>query len=151
MALFSDNKYTYILDKNGKPKLCTEADIWARKYETQERRLAYDELLFGVQRFVVSTVFLGMDHNLTGSGLPVLFETMVFVLEGDMTALDEYTRRYTSKAEALRGHKQTMRMVKLSFVTASNKFEKKNAPKTAPHRMMLLKQSRPLPSADDDK
>lgn len=50
--------------------------------------------------FDVSTVWLGIDHGF-GSGLPVIFETMVFA-EG--SSLDESCDRYTSLADAEAGH-----------------------------------------------
>lgn len=48
---------------------------------------------------VVSTVFLGCDHNWSGEGPPVLFETMVFG-----GPLDEEQVRYCTLAEARAGH-----------------------------------------------
>lgn len=47
----------------------------------------------------VSTVFLGMDHNVYTEGPPVLWETMVFG-----GSLDEEQERYTSESAALEGH-----------------------------------------------
>ena len=55
----------------------------------------------------VSTVFLMLDHG-WGGGEPVLWETMVF--GGSFTdALDEYTRRYTSYADAVKGHEEVVK------------------------------------------
>jgi hypothetical protein len=53
-------------------------------------------------------VFLSLDHNWSRSGLPVLWETMVFEIQdgGARTALEDYTRRYTSKLDALEGHRE---------------------------------------------
>lgn len=48
----------------------------------------------------VSTVFLALDHNFTGSGAPILWETMIFPM-GSM--IEEYCARYTSYKEAVRG------------------------------------------------
>lgn len=47
----------------------------------------------------VSTVFLGLDHNFTGKGPPILFETMVFG-----GTLEEMGQRYHTEEEALKGH-----------------------------------------------
>jgi len=47
---------------------------------------------------MVSTIFLGLDHNLLRDGTPILFETMVF--DGDKR--DQY--RYFTWDEALAGH-----------------------------------------------
>jgi hypothetical protein len=51
---------------------------WARWSEDNDRRVAVSRVL---DIAVVSTVFLGTDHNFfrfTGYGKPLLFETMVF-------------------------------------------------------------------------
>jgi len=50
----------------------------------------------------VSTVWLGMDYGFN-ERKPVIFETMVFLKGGYM---DEYCERYTTKKEALAGHKR---------------------------------------------
>jgi hypothetical protein len=52
--------------------------------------------------FTVSTVFLGIDHNMTGEGSPVLWETMVF----DENRNGVFQERYTSADQARRGHEQ---------------------------------------------
>ena len=48
---------------------------------------------------MVSTVFLGLDHNYSPFGPPVLWESLVFggPLDGEMD-------RYSSRAQALAGH-----------------------------------------------
>lgn len=55
-----------------------------------------------VDELNVSTVALGLDHNFTGSGDPLIFETMVFY-QGKATF---YQERYSTYEEALEGHKQ---------------------------------------------
>jgi hypothetical protein len=55
----------------------------------------------------VSTVFLSLDHRISGEGKPILFETMVFGGEFDL-----YQRRYTSYKEAEWGHEIICKMVK---------------------------------------
>lgn len=47
---------------------------WARKFGSCDRVVAQTEIEGGV----ISTVFLGLDHN-WGAGPPLLFETMVFI------------------------------------------------------------------------
>ena len=57
----------------------------------------------------ISTVFLSMDHGLSGligDGTPVLFETMVFGGEHD-----DYQERYHTYDEAEEGHKRIVEMV----------------------------------------
>ena len=50
--------------------------------------------------FLVSTVFLGIDHNFYGDGPPLLFETMVF----HDNLVDLFCDRYSTAAAARIGH-----------------------------------------------
>ena len=50
----------------------------------------------------VSTVWLGLDHNYTGNGLPLIFETMVFQNHSNLSELD--VERYSTIKEARMGH-----------------------------------------------
>jgi len=68
-------------------------EVWG---EGDGRRVAFTEVAPGVE---VSTVFLGIDHNHTGKGPPVLFETMTF---DDYGGGDQW--RYSTWAEAVAGH-----------------------------------------------
>lgn len=61
----------------------------------------------------VSTVHLVLDHSFTGTGPPVLFETMVFGppdAEGVPEALHQ--QRYCTEPEALAGHDQVVAWVR---------------------------------------
>ena len=53
----------------------------------------------------VSTVFLGIDHNFSIDGPPLLFETMVF---GPDDGGEEGCWRYATVAEAITGHKNVV-------------------------------------------
>ncbi len=55
---------------------------------------------------MVSTVFLGIDHNFTFRGPPILFETLVFGGEHD-----GLMQRYATWDEAALGHKEVVREV----------------------------------------
>lgn len=55
----------------------------------------------------VSTVFLGLDHNLYGAGDPVLWETMIFGGSEDM-----YQERATTQEEALEHHNVAVALAK---------------------------------------
>ncbi len=62
----------YVL--NGRePEPVDDIQEWAKRFEYDERHIGHDE----VGDWIISTVFLGLDHNL-GHGPPLLFETMVF-------------------------------------------------------------------------
>ena len=58
-----------------------------------------------IKDVLVSTVFLGLDHNFTTDGPPILFETMAFD-EGICTGESVlYENRYSTWDEAEAGHK----------------------------------------------
>lgn len=94
----------YILDDDGRPVPCPDTVQWGHWMERAKRdRITVvaqdrDEGPDGVE-VLVSTVFLGMDHNFSDKGPPVLWETLVF---GGPLA-DEQDR-YTSRSAALAGH-----------------------------------------------
>jgi len=52
----------------------------------------------------VSTVWIGLDHNFSPSGKPLIFETMVFPKKGDFSDLD--CERYSTEAQAKKGHEK---------------------------------------------
>jgi hypothetical protein len=54
----------------------------------------------------VSTTFLSLDHNFSGVGPPIVYETMIFG-----PVLTEYQERYCTWAEAERGHAEMCRRV----------------------------------------
>lgn len=101
MFKFHDDAYRgprhYILDENGAPML-VDMLTWAQWLQSHhtDRVVARTDVTPGV---CVSTVFLGLDHNFSGKGPPLLFETVVF---GGVC--DGYTDRYERRAEAERGH-----------------------------------------------
>lgn len=65
--------------------------------------------------FLISTVWLGIDHNLTGSAPPVIFETMIFYRdeEGETDYGDIYMQRYCTEQEARAGHIEAIKWLKL--------------------------------------
>ncbi|MCF8605126.1 hypothetical protein L5I01_17365 [Gordonia sp. HY442] len=54
----------------------------------------------------VSTVWMGIDHNMTGVGPPLIFETMLFVNDDEDEGDYRHNAlvRYATEEEALRGH-----------------------------------------------
>ena len=95
--------HPYKLNPDGTTEQADDHDktIW------KNRRIDYTE----VGGVGVSTVFLIYDHNYTGSGAPILFETRVF--GGPM---DGECVRYTTKAEAMMGHLDMVLRVKTGEV-----------------------------------
>jgi len=59
----------------------------------------------------VSTIFMCIDHNHSGEGKPVVFETMVFGGK-----FDQDGERYTTYGKALDGHERMVRMVRKGFI-----------------------------------
>ncbi len=108
----------YII-KHGKPVPVRDTivdfiawSMWmADPANVSERQIALDQLPDGT---MVSTVFLGIDHNVSniinpGSSPPILYETMIFV--GKNTQHQQYDhelQRYATKEEALLGHQNML-------------------------------------------
>jgi hypothetical protein len=90
----------YILDAEGQPVPCADLLEWARWFEVGANRIVRQQ---NVGHWLVSTVFLGLDHNFAGGGPPLLFETMVFDLAGEK-GRDHWMQRYSTRDEALAGH-----------------------------------------------
>jgi hypothetical protein len=86
----------YILDKDGIPIPIDDPLAWAN-YMEGNRIVRQDETIGGL----VSTVFLGIDHNWFHTGPPPLWETMIF----DADDGREHMERYSSLEDAKRGHR----------------------------------------------
>lgn len=84
----------YKLDKEKNVVPCT-LEEWGKMFE-KNRTVKLTKLENGT---LVSTVFLGIDHNF-GEGDPLVFESMVFSLEKEK--LDQI--RYSTYKEAEEGH-----------------------------------------------
>lgn len=98
----------YILDENNNPVPEPDAMKWIewRRANRERARVAFDE----VADVCVSTVFLGVGHRHFGEGAPILFETMVF---GTGTSnFYDGQRRYSTRAEALKGHAELVAAMK---------------------------------------
>jgi hypothetical protein len=101
----------YILNDAGEPEPCDDLLHWAAWFETADRRVAQDmDEGDGPNGVRVSTVFLGLDHNVTGHGPPVLWETLVF--NGPMNG---YMERYSSAAAARIGHQRICELVQAAI------------------------------------
>ena len=108
----------YVLDGDGEPQPCDDLLVWCQWWETADRVVKQDyaenaqttdaDKSIGAGHAVgVSTVFLGLDHQWRASGPPILWESMVFG-----TSLDGTQQRYSSKADALRGHEELVKRVR---------------------------------------
>jgi hypothetical protein len=80
---------------------------WAKWFEESQERIIGRTV---IRKTTVSTVFLALDHNFSGKGKPILFETMIF---GDK--FDEEQERYSTYFEAQEGHKKWVKKVEKSY------------------------------------
>jgi hypothetical protein len=90
---------------------------WAKLSED----LAYHQIAFtGIGPYLVSTIWLGLNHNWLPGGRPVIFETMTFSKAWDVQVWNgtpflfhpsHSQERYSTEAEALRGHYQTVNAI----------------------------------------
>lgn len=94
--------YYYALGENGNPRVCSMEEF-TELYRDNKRRIVKQE---NVGKYFVSTVFLGLDHNYSETGPPILWETMVFHPNPDKTEtrfkkieLDGYTERCSGNQE----------------------------------------------------
>jgi hypothetical protein len=87
--------------KNRVPVATSDTVAWAKWFESSqaERRVCFTQ----IKDVRVSTVFLGVDHNFSDDGQPILFETMVFG-----GAMDGFQQRYCSWDDALVGHRHVL-------------------------------------------
>mgnify|MGYP001573561839 CR=1 FL=1 len=97
------NNQKYIL---GKKHELIETDLmtWAKWFEDINNWRVANDFIGKVQ---ISTVFLGLDHNFSMRGEPLLFETMIFGGKRD----NEQWRWHTWK-EAEVGHKKILKKLK---------------------------------------
>lgn len=94
----------YILCSEGKPQKCYDHSAWSAIYYNSNNRIGHEV----VGDTEIITTFLGIDHNYSGSGDPILFETCIF--KEDDTS--EVQARYTSIEEARIGHDCVVKAVK---------------------------------------
>jgi hypothetical protein len=89
---------------------CDSALEWASAMMLP--RHVADEEVMGIR---ISTVFLGLDHRFLGKGDPLLFETMVFMPNGETSNM----RRYFTWEEAEQGHKELADLVRAEVIEAN--------------------------------
>jgi len=100
----------YILDENNNPVVEEDFETWAKWNFGSGAAVRVDYTEINSEVFV-STVFLGLDHNLRGEGPPILFETMVFGGECKLQL------RYTTWEEAQEGHKEIVANLRERYLT----------------------------------
>ena len=99
------NRGLYILDESGeKPVRCDDIEEWARWFERNFKLRQVEATLLDGGNILVSTVFLGVDHGLSGHH-PVLWETMVFwIMDRALSGSLDYNRCSGTREQALALH-----------------------------------------------
>jgi len=95
----------HIYDRDGMP--ISMAEYSRLLAQPGYQRVAEDQ----VGPYWISTVWLGVDHGWGRRPVPVIFETMVFAENGKV-GHDLEMRRYSTEAEALEGHAETVLLVR---------------------------------------
>lgn len=98
----------YKLDENKNAVPCADIHEFAKMYEHSDRVVKQEH----IDDVFISTVFLGIDHRFIDNSGPILFETMIFSGEHD-----QYQERYSTWAEAVRGHDEIVERLKNSTLT----------------------------------
>ena len=98
---------TYRLDENKNAVPCS-TEIWAKQFtemfKNKTKHVAQDI----IEGCLVSTVWLGIDHQWGIDEAPLLYETMVF----DKYFREIYCARCSTWQEAEEGHKEAIQWVK---------------------------------------
>lgn len=95
--------YYYILNEDHSVRATENLVEWSKFFSTPGSRTVKKEQ---IGEYLVSTVFLGTDHNWGWGEEPLLFETMIF--KDDLN----YQRRCTTWEQALEMHKEAVAFVK---------------------------------------
>jgi hypothetical protein len=106
----------YILDGNGEPVIETSRTKWAMSYGRSISEAGNGVISQQIGDSKVSTIFLGIDHNLFGKGPPILWETMVF--GGPMQGTQD--RCTGSREQALSMHCKMVARVKAATTQVEN-------------------------------
>lgn len=66
-----------------------------------------------VEKYTVSTVDLGINHQFEENLPPLWYETMIFNWEDENdNFFEDYQERYTTEEQAIEGHKKAIKYVK---------------------------------------
>jgi len=108
--------YYYTLDENRQPVAMAgpveDPEAYAKTWSGSFRRVGSSHLC----GFHVSTVFIPIDMNYTGTGDPILWETMIFDNREDvpdeMRYEEQFQYRYSTEADAKLGHELAVTLVR---------------------------------------
>lgn len=113
-------KGKYILDGH-KVVPCYDLIQWATWFETANRHVSYHTQ----KGIVVSTIFLGLDFNLSGGDYPLDgdHEPMVFETLVKGGPYDGYTDKYCTWEQAEAGHQAACKLVGVSLDSLPFEYE----------------------------
>jgi len=100
----------YVLDQNGEPVAEPDPQVWADWFfqsKIKEPKLSIVRRS-KIGKAIVSTVFIGVDHNFSEDGPPILWESMVFGGPFD----HQSTRCSGSREQAEAMHERMIQLVK---------------------------------------
>lgn len=108
----------YILDRTGQPVVCRSVRLWARWMECVENaKVRQDHVcLPRYGKVLVSTIFMGLDHNTSGKGPALLWETTVVDGPSDLT------RQFATRDEAVAYHCTLLRTFSESDAVPTSRF-----------------------------
>jgi hypothetical protein len=89
--------------------------VWSAEFEKLDNRVVAKTVVGGT---LVSTVFMGIDHNFREEGPPVLFETMVFG-DDETCDIDLGQWRYCTWEEAEAGHRAVVSSLERIAIAAT--------------------------------
>jgi hypothetical protein len=94
-------------DRQGRPLGMTE---WGEKHADKDYLIVAQHWVRG---WMVSTVWLGIDHGFGMGRAPVIFETMIFppgdeTEEDESTGSERYAERYATEEAAQAGHDRAL-------------------------------------------
>ena len=93
-----------IYDRKGRPMDVEQFSV--KHADMSYRVVASAKFMEGKTEVHISTVWLGINHNHSGEGDPVIFETMVFGGK-----FSEFQCRYSTLIGAIKGHKMVLESV----------------------------------------
>lgn len=105
----------YILDGH-KPVVCEDPETWAEWFvgNADARKVNRTE----IGPYLVSTVFLGLDHGVCG-GNPILFETMVFRNGETSDTSESYMERCSTWEQAEEQHQRAISIYSRKLIGAA--------------------------------
>jgi len=109
---------SYILDEDNNP-VPVDTLEWAKWLEQNRTRKIVKQTTLPNGKWV-STVFLGLDHNYSENGPPLLFETTIFVFASDGKLDEEYMERYSTWEAAEQGHEKCCLMTEPYYDSEDN-------------------------------